>query len=596
MSREGVVRVRNARPRSLGITAGISSFAVAVLVMATLTASPAPAASACTAPPDVYPEDQLAEGQTATGLTTLKGQTPVSFDVTITGIIPDGIITGLDLIVAQITGPQDFLDTTGGIVFGMSGSPVSINGQLVGSTSYAWYGDMTIIGITPAQPMVDLFSLPGGGPDTSGAMPARVGLTSGIRSSLAAEGGVPLDTVPTGLTQMTVPLGVSGLPDPELAQFQQMLNDNHAPFSAYHAGGATLPKDSTLDPTPIEPGQPFASALSYGDFSVYAIGTATAECGDLTVAYGHPLFYYPPGPTSFGMSDADILTIVKDNSGLFGGFKLGVIGDPHGTIVQDRFAGEVGQVGVAPVTVPVVSDFSSPDTGLQRTGETDIAWQEDYAVPEFTFYHAWLNLADVFQAAGKGTLNATWTVDGTDEDGDPWTLSGGNMQYNKYDATSALYKLLNQLYAIALNRYEDVTFTDVSLQGSITADQLESNITRIRTSSSVQRNLRTRSVQKVKAGSRLTIAVTLEPVDGSDKQVVKLKTRVEAGRGTYGVDLRGGTRRYPIDERAGSFDALLAELNDSEIPNQIVVSGGVSGLFTQGVIVRGHGAFKIQVV
>jgi hypothetical protein len=598
MRLEGVVPVFPARRRPARTTATLASLALMALLISTLTAGSAPAATTCSSPPEVYPEDQLSDGLTGTGLTTLKGQTPVSFDVSIIGVIPDGIITGLDLIVAQITGPQSFLDQTGGIVYGMSGSPVSIGGKLVGSTSYAWYGDLTIIGITPAEAMVRLFSLPGGGPSSAGAMPSRVPLTSSVRRALASDAGVALDTVPSGLTQMTVPLGVSGLPDSALAKFQSFLDKKHAPFSAYHAAAAPAPSAGSLDPTPIDPGQPFASALSYGDFSVYAIGTATANCGDLTVAYGHPLFYYPPGPTSFGMSDADILTIVKDKSGLFGGFKLGVIGDPHGAIVQDRFAGEVGRVGVSPTTVPITSDFSSPDTDIQRTGETDLAWQERFAVPEWSYFHAWLNIADVFQAIGKGTLDVSWTVNGLREDGSPWTLSNANMDYSDYDATNALYKMVDQLFAIALNRYEDVTFTDVSMSGSVTAGDLESRITRIRTSSAAQPHLRSRTVQKVRKGKPLTIEVTLAPTVGSDatEQVVKVQVVVHARKGLYGIEVRGGKRRSSVDRRAGSFDRLLAELNASESPNELVVSGAARGVFPQDVIVHGKDSFTIEVV
>jgi hypothetical protein len=531
-------------------------------------------------------------------LTTLKGQTPVSFDVKIIGVIPDGIITGLDLIVAQITGPASFLDQTGGIVYGMSGSPVTIGGKLVGSTSYAWYGDLTIIGITPAEAMVKLFSLPGGGPSSTGPMPPRVPLTTSVRRALATDAGTALDTVPSGLTQMTVPLGVSGLPDPALAKFQDLLDEKRMPFAAYHAAAARAPSAVTIDPTPIDPGQPFASALSYGDFSVYAIGTATANCGDLSVAYGHPLFYYPPGPSSFGMSDATILTIVKDNSGLFGGFKLGVIGDPHGTIVQDRFAGEVGQVGVSPTIVPITSNFSSPDTGIQRTGETDLAWQERFAVPEWSYFHAWLNIADVLQAIGKGSLNVSWTVNGLRQDGTHWNLAGANMDYSDHDATRALYKMVDQLFAIAFNRYEDVTFTDVTMTGSVTAGDLESQITRLRTSSSVQPKLRSRAVQKVRSGKPLTIEVTLSPTVGSDAtgKRVKVQAVIHAGKGLYGVEVRGGKRRSYVDRRAGSFDALLAQLNASESPNDLVVTGGLRGVFPQDVIVHGKASFKIEVV
>lgn len=586
----------NARRRSRS-SASIAASAVLSLIVPALLAGPAPAATDCPTPPAVFPESQLAAGMTASGLTTLSGKTPVPFDVQIIGVIPDGIITGLDLIVAQITGPQSFLDTTGGILYGMSGSPVSINGRLVGSTSYAWYGDLTIIGITPAQPMVDLFSLPGGGSGT-GAMPAQVDLTPRVRSAIAATTDTALSTVPTGLTQMTVPLGVSGLPDSELAKFQKTLDKHHAPFTAYHAAGAPLPRTTTLVPTPIAPGEPFASALSYGDFSVYAIGTATATCGDLTVAYGHPLFYYPPGPTTFGMSDANILTVVKDNSGLFGGFKLGVIGAPHGTIVQDRFAGEVGLAGVAPPTVPVVSDFTSPDTGKERVGETDIAWQDEYAVPEFTFYHAWLNLAAVFQRIGSGTLGANWTIQGTRADRSPWILSSSNMDYSEYDATSALYKLSFQLYAIAFNKFEEVSFTGIDMDGSITADQLESTIARIRTASAMQPSLRSRSVQKVRAGKRLTVQVTLAPVEGGANEVVTLKVRPGSGRGTFPVSVRGGKGRFAFSQReVGSFDELLARLGGAETRNDLVLSGGgIHGRFAQDVIVQGKASFTIQVV
>jgi hypothetical protein len=588
--------MRNAGGRSRPV-APIAALVVLSSMVPTLLAGPAPAATDCPTPPAVFPESQLAAGMAASGLTTLSGQSPIPFDVQIIGIIPDGIITGLDLIVAQITGPQSFLDKTGGILYGMSGSPVSIGGKLVGSTSYAWYGDLTIIGITPAQPMVDLFSLPGGGAST-GATPSRVELTPQLRSTIAATSDTALSAVPTGLSQMTVPLGVSGLPDSQLAKFQKALDKYHAPFTAYHAAAAPPPRTATLDPTPIAPGKPFASALSYGDFSVYAIGTATATCGDLTVAYGHPLFYYPPGPTTFGMSDATILTVVKDSSGLFGGFKLGVIGAPHGTIVQDRFAGEVGRAGVAPPTVQVVSDFTSPDTGKERVGETDIAWQDEYAVPEFSFYHAWLNLAAVFQRIGSGTLGVNWTIEGTRADGSPWTLSSSTMEYSEYDASSALYKLSFQLYAIAFNRFEDISFTGIDMDGSITADQLESTIARIRTASALQPSLRSRSVQKVRKGKRLTVEVTLAPVERGPNEVVTLKVRPGYRPGKFPVSVRGGKDRYDFSRReVGSFDELLARLGGAETENDLMLSGGgIDGRFPQDVIVQGKSSFTIKVV
>lgn len=590
--------LRNPFVRSSRSPGALAAIAVATLVASTLNAAPAPAASTCTSPPPVAPESQLTPGTVGHGLTTLSGHTPEPFDVTFLGVIPDGIITGLDLIVAQITGPATFLSRTGGIVSGMSGSPVYVDDRLAGSTSYAWYGDLTIIGITPAQAMVDLFQMPGADGSTARA-PQTVGLTPQMRRQISRITGASLDSLPSGLHQMSVPLGVSGLPDSKLAEFQRTLDKYHLPFVAYRAAAAPRPTSASLDAAPIAPGAPFASALSYGDYSVYAIGTATASCGNLTVAYGHPLFYYPPGATQFGMNDASIITIVKDNSGLYGGFKLGVLGAPHGMITQDRFAGEVGLSGALPPTVRVTSDLSSPDTGRERVGETDIVWQQQDAVPDFSYYHAWLNLADVFQAIGAGTLEADWTVTGTRADGSTWRFSSGDMRYSDYDATSALYKMSYQLYQVATNRFEDVTFTSVDIGGSITAQRLEGRIVRIRTASALRPSLRSRAVLKVKPHGAIRIAVTLAPRDGDGRdRVVTLTVRAPSAKGLSSVSLRGGRSRYSVSQRdLGSFDELLARLADGETPNDLVVSGaGIHVVQPQDVVVDGRGSFSIRVV
>src|SRR5436190_4107528 len=129
---------------------GGAALSVSLIAALVLQAGPAGGAAACSSPPSVYPEGSLTPGQMAVGHTVIGGtsQDPVPFDVKILGIQPNGIAPGLDFILAQITGPPEFLDETGGIVAGMSGSPVTIGSQLVGSTSYGFFGaDQTIMGI-----------------------------------------------------------------------------------------------------------------------------------------------------------------------------------------------------------------------------------------------------------------------------------------------------------------------------------------------------------------------------------------------------------------------------------------------------------------
>ena len=119
-----------------------------VVVLAALTGAvfvaPATAQGTCStgSAPAVYPENQLQPGTMATGLTTIQGRTPQSFDAEVLGILSDAIVPGHDIILVKISGPV--VDQTGGGFFGMSGSPVSINGQLVGAVAYGppgGYGD-----------------------------------------------------------------------------------------------------------------------------------------------------------------------------------------------------------------------------------------------------------------------------------------------------------------------------------------------------------------------------------------------------------------------------------------------------------------------
>ena len=91
-------------------------------------ATPAPAATACSTPPQTYPVAQMHPGMTAVGYTVIEGTTVEPFDVEILGVLPNGAYLGVDIIVAEMTGPSSMLATTGGALAGMSGSPVYIDG------------------------------------------------------------------------------------------------------------------------------------------------------------------------------------------------------------------------------------------------------------------------------------------------------------------------------------------------------------------------------------------------------------------------------------------------------------------------------------
>jgi hypothetical protein len=563
--------------------------ALAVALAATLLAAgPAPAAAPCDTPPETFPTSQMTNGMMGVGYTVLEGTTIVPFDVQILGVMPNAIYVGIDIVAAKITGPAAFLNATGGAVAGMSGSPIYIGERLAGAVAWAIAEDRQIFGMTAAEDMVGMLTLPG----ATGAepVPAQIPLTPKVRQAAAATGsrlepGATLESLP-------VPLGVSGLSGMPLSDIEHSFADHGMRVQAFRAGSVAAPTAVTIDPSRFQPGGGLGVALSYGDVSYYGFGTTTAVCGDMALGFGHPMFW-GVGRVSLGMNDVNVIAI---DNGTFWGTKIGVLGAAHGAMTRDGFAGVTGVFGVMPSLVPITSQVSSPDTGLSRRGETEVAWDEDYFTAEAAFSHAWSNLTYVAQQDGPGTLELGWTIKGVREDGSPFTVSNRLMSHNDYGAAYEAYQMANVIYALAFNGYEDVRFAGIDLTGDITESNLTSAIARVRVSSPVQRSLRERSVVRAQPGDVVTIEVTLHPVDGSD---VVATTSVKVPRGARGrerITLAGG-RRGTDSNGGGSLDDLIAILNGGEHQNDLIVRGfGRTSVQAQDVIVRDRASFLIQIV
>jgi hypothetical protein len=560
------------------------------LVATMLGAGPAPAATPCTSPPPTFPTSQMTRGMTGVGHTVLEGDTIVPFDVEILGVMPNAIFLGIDIVAARITGPADFLATTGGAVGGMSGSPVYINGQLAGALAWAIAGDRHIFGMTAAEDMVGMFTLPGA---AGSSMPESVALTPQVRRAAEASGaslapGATLEVLP-------VPLGVSGLSGYPLRKIERSFAEHGMRVDAFRAGSVDAPSSVTLDPTPLQPGAGLGGALAYGDASLFGFATATAVCGDVVIGFGHPLFW-GIGEISLGMNEVDVIAI--DNNA-FWGTKIGVLGDVRGVLTQDRFAGVAGVFGVLPTLVPLTSDVSSPDTGYSRQGESDVAWDQDFFVADAAFYHAWANLTFVAQQDGSGTLGFAYTINGTREDGSPFTVSNRLMAYNDFGAAYEAYPMASAIYALAFNEFEDVAITGVDMTGEITQDNLTAQITRVRVSSSLQRALKERGLVRARPGDLLTIEVTLDPFDGDTDVVATVTFRVPRGaRGFQDIRIAGGRGRIDAFGRdIGSLDDLIAALAGGDHRNDLIVRGfGMSVTQVQDVIVDGRAGFTVQVV
>lgn len=593
-----------------------------VLVVAGLApAAPAPAAGTCTddQKPKVFRVEDMTPGTTGTGWTVVQGREPVSFDVEILGVLPDGILPGIDFVLIRVSGPV--IDQTGGIAFGMSGSPVYIGDKLAGAVSFGFFAaDQTIGGMMPAEAMVPIFDYPGGVAALKAARAFQVRsveLTSGLRKTAAREAGVAAADFPSVAKQLLVPISFSGLNDRAMRKVKRLIRRLDLPFVPYK--GNAVATTQTLAEEPLGPGDAVAATISTGDLTSAGVGTTTAVCGNLSLHFGHPFFFEgaSSGERSMGMNGAEVLTVVPDPSNLFGPFKIANIAEPHGVIDQDRISGIRGVDGVFPTGVPIVTDVLNPDLSKFRRGQTDVIKQQfaDFSLlPFLAPFHLLLNQDVVFDRIGDGTATVSFTIEGTSPAGEPFALVRDNMWFSRFDVSfEAILEL--ELYLFLLDEFDPaVSFSGVDANSTITQEHLTAEIEKVLSATSAAPRLRQREFLPVRRGDTIRLRVFLRP-EGSETLdrvdlVVGVPRRVR-GHGFLRIS-GGGDRRCFFcilfdeeeefeEEQPATFEELLAELGSAGQNNHLVADLRIgqkerTARSEQDRVILGRAAIEIFVV
>jgi len=259
----------------------------------------------------IFPLEEVRPGQRGFWRTVVSGSELREFELEIIGVVDNFLGPQRAAILARGLDEEQILS---GPVAGMSGSPVFIDGRIVGAYAYGftWSKEQAIIGITPIEQMLELESYAAGG----GAAP---------RSEDALR---PLPT----------PLAIGGISPAALEVFEPHLRALGIDSMTAPGGSTDRPIDAAL-----EPGSAVAAVLMRGDFSAAATGTVTWVDGDQILAFGHPFLQW--GEVAVPMAQAEILTVVR-NMRL--SYKLSNTGPLIGTIDQDRLTGIRGQLGVVP--------------------------------------------------------------------------------------------------------------------------------------------------------------------------------------------------------------------------------------------------------
>ena len=332
------------------------------VLLALLIATPAAFAD------DIMPLAQVHKGMHGYGVTVFEGTKLEKFDVEIIGVL-NNIAPGQSLIMARVDGPEV---RRAGVIAGMSGSPIYIDGKVIGALSYGWqFAKEPIAGITPIEEMLQIPHT-GASPAAfaSAAMPRMTGAEflkaiSGEKRDEAFEllasklwGAHPSavsDTRP-----IATPLSVGSFAPETIQRFGKYLDAlGFMPVPMGSMSGSTTATGTMASSgsTPFAPGDAIGAVLLNGDFTVAATGTVTHVSGDRIYAFGHPFLDF--GEVSFPMAKSEIVSVMPS---LATSFKMANTGAIVGALEQDRAVGIMGQVGRSAPLIPieVIVDGSGP--------------------------------------------------------------------------------------------------------------------------------------------------------------------------------------------------------------------------------------------
>ena len=544
--------------------------AAACLALSLYTTSPALAAL-----PPVLSVDEVFPGMHGTAYTVVDATREIkTFDVDIIGTINQGKGSS-KRILAKASGPV--VEKAGGTLQGMSGSPIYIDGELVGalSASYKDTDPYTFL-ITPIGDMLPIWNMPDRKNLTS--IPQvdfrkieaqKEKLKEDAEKAAAKKAEAKAAAAKTEVKEAEQKTDTAASQTPAAEQTNDTKQPEKeaqpaaaAPADVTSAAAAAKPKsalylsgfgtagtsflqqklsglgveakDGSLLGTgsgtsrvaydaQLEPGGSVGVAVVTGDFVVGATGTVTAVDGNRILAFGHPFLH--KGNVNYFMTDASVVGTV---SGPTEGMKIANVGNIIGRINQDREAGLAGIVGTFPSVVPI--RISVKDKALGRTSDytAQMAYDEDF-LPALSSGIAYAAMDKTADTLGESTASIHFEI--TTDAAENGKVERSNMYYNTSDVGQiAVNELAQAMNLICSN-------TDK-----------ESNILGIKVDVAVNSGRQTASMLsaipdkiKVKPGDTVNFRTTIKPYR-QDKETLLIPYTVPKNQreGTLHLDLRGG--------------------------------------------------------
>ncbi len=485
------------------------------------------------------------------GVTAGPGNVLETFPVEVLGLQMD-VGTGFPVVLVRASGP--FIERSGGVAAGMSGSPVYLpfegEDALLGAIGYTFpNSDHSLALVTPIETMERATQI-----EQTASLPAFTPFFTPFGEAAFAGLGPAMP--------VTTPLLLSGLSERSSAALSPLFRGDVTPFPVQVLGGGV---NSNRDETyTLEPGSAISVSLVRGDVTIAAVGTLTRLNEDGTfLAFGHPLLNQ--GEVSFALEPAYVSYIVPSE---VVPFKLADSGERAlGAVTQDRSYAIGGTLDQTPDFLPVSLTLRADRESVTKRFEV---------TDDPTLYAPLLGAASlqVFDEAREhvsgGSAELAWEI----------ALEGGETvrvleQVTSPDdvAGAAAALAAEPLAVLADNIFADPGIENVNLNVTLTSAQRYAEVVQV-----------VADVDTLNAGDTLTLFVRLQPYRG-EPEVKTLRIPLpEEATGTLDVTVRGGLEAQAdgggADEDGDpvlSFSELLVALREHVQSSELVVETNIDG-------------------
>ncbi|MBQ6130902.1 MAG: SpoIVB peptidase S55 domain protein [Selenomonadaceae bacterium] len=498
--------------------------------------------------PEILPFDQLRSGMTGKAYTVVDGSGKIeNFDVNIIGLTDEGK-GSKRMIMAQASG--EVIKRTGGILQGMSGSPVYIDGKLIGAlASTLKEMDPYTVFITPIESMIELWTLP-----DPKAQVNRFKVAKAAEEENKSDATETKDESAKPVEDTAKSEGVEEAPEVEemSALYLRGFDANGEKFLRQTLGlnkvqTAPTKLERGLDLNAnLEPGSALGVAIIYGDFSLGATGTVTAVDGKKILAFGHSFTH--GGNVNYFMTDASVIGSVSGANG--NGVKLAGIGNIIGRVNQDRESGIAGILGTFPAVVPITVTIHDNALNKEETYNATIAYNENL-VPKLGASIAYTALSKMADSLAESTVEVDFNVKTNVVDGGELTRK--NMFYNPSDVGQvAVLELMQALNLVCSNTKEESNIFGVDVNISFDTERRTASIVSV-----------TPDKKKVKPSETINLTVELQPYrKPTEKVIMPYTVPLTARQGSLALEIHGGAL-VPVNQALANAGVITADSNKS---------------------------------